>query len=97
MFHDNRIVSVQSLQKEPVQHLCKRKLVFMTYVNNVENGGTEFYYQDIKCPAKKGLTLIWPADWTHTHRGVVDESNEKMIITGWFNYEDNRTDWDKNE
>ena len=74
-----------------------RKLVFMTYLNNVENGGTEFYYQDIKCPAKKGLTLIWPADWTHTHRGIIDESNEKMIITGWFNYEDNRTDWDKNE
>ena len=74
-----------------------RKLVFMTYLNNVENGGTEFYYQDIKCPAKKGLTLIWPADWTHTHRGIIDESNEKMIITGWFNYEDNRTDSDKNE
>ena len=74
-----------------------RKLVFMTYLKNVENGGTEFYYQDIKCPAKKGLTLIWPADWTHTHRGIIDESNEKMIITGWFNYEDNRTDWDKNE
>ena len=74
-----------------------RKLVFMTYLNNVENGGTEFYYQDIKCPAKKGLTLIWQADWTHTHRGIIDESNEKMIITGWFNYEDNRTDWDKNE
>ena len=74
-----------------------RKLVFMTYLNNVENGGTEFYYQDIKCPAKKGLTLIWPADWTHTHRGIIDESNEKMIITGWFNYEDNRTDWHKNE
>ena len=74
-----------------------RKLVFMTYLNNVENGGNEFYNQDIKCPAKKGLTLIWPADWTHTHRGIIDESNEKMIITGWFNYEDNRTDWDKNE
>ena len=74
-----------------------RKLVFMTYLNDVENGGTEFYYQGIKCPAKKGLTLIWPADWTHTHRGIIDESNEKMIITGWFSYEDNRTDWDKNE
>ena len=74
-----------------------RKLVFMTYLNDVENGGTEFYYQGIKCPAKKGLTLIWPADWTHTHRGIIDESNEKMIITGWFNYEDNRIDWKKNE
>ena len=72
-----------------------RKLVFMTYLNDVENGGTEFYYQNLRVEAKKGLTLIWPADWTHSHRGVISETNEKMIITGWFNYEDNRSDLEK--
>ena len=30
----------------------------MTYLNNVENGGTEFYYQNLRVEAKKGLTLI---------------------------------------
>tara|TARA_B100001093_G_C26536625_1_gene888354 strand:+ start:136 stop:816 length:681 start_codon:yes stop_codon:yes gene_type:complete len=64
-----------------------RKLVFMTYLNDVPNGGTHFYYQDLKSPAKKGLTLIWPADWTHTHRGIVDNENDKYIITGWYSYE----------
>jgi hypothetical protein len=59
----------------------------MTYLNDVPNGGTEFYYQGLKSPAKKGLTLIWPADWTHTHRGIVDDKNEKYIVTGWYNYE----------
>ena len=63
-----------------------RKLVFMTYLNDVPNGGTEFYYQNVLSPAKKGLTIIWPADWTHTHRGQVDEENEKYICTGWYNY-----------
>ena len=72
-----------------------RKLVFMTYLNDVENGGTEFYYQNLRVEAKKGLTLIWPAEWTHSHRGVISETNEKMIITGWFNYEDNRNDLEK--
>jgi hypothetical protein len=59
----------------------------MTYLNDVNDGGTEFLYQKITSPAKKGLTLIWPADWTHTHRGQISKTKEKSIITGWFNYE----------
>ncbi len=66
---------------------CSRQLVFMTYLNNIEgDGGTEFYYQKIITPAKKGLTLLWPTDWTHTHRGQVSNTGEKYIVTGWFNY-----------
>jgi hypothetical protein len=64
-----------------------RHLVFMTYLNDVIDGGeTEFYHQDLKVKPKKGLTLIWPADWTHTHRGVTSPTQEKYIVTGWFNY-----------
>tara|TARA_Y100001937_G_scaffold90294_1_gene122167 strand:+ start:618 stop:1205 length:588 start_codon:yes stop_codon:yes gene_type:complete len=61
-----------------------RVLVFMTYLNDVEDGGTEFKYQGLTAPAKKGLTLIWPAHWTHTHRGQISQKNEKYIATGWF-------------
>tara|TARA_R110002153_G_scaffold35209_1_gene104798 strand:+ start:651 stop:1235 length:585 start_codon:yes stop_codon:yes gene_type:complete len=63
-----------------------RCLVFMTYLNNVDNGGTEFLFQKLKLPAKKGLTLIWPSDFTHTHRGVISKTQEKYILTGWMNY-----------
>lgn len=64
-----------------------RHLVFMTYLNDVhDGGGTEFLYQKVITPARKGLTLIWPADWTHTHRGVVSQTEEKTIITGWFDF-----------
>jgi len=73
-------------------HIAKRHLVFMTYLNDVvDNGGTEFLYQKIIVQPKKGLTLIWPADWTHTHRGVVSPTQEKYIITGWFNFIDPNT------
>jgi hypothetical protein len=65
---------------------CKRNLVFMTYLNNVQNAGTEFKYQKIKTKCKKGLTLIWPTSFTHTHRGIISKKNEKYIITGWFSY-----------
>lgn len=63
-----------------------RHLTFMTYLNDVrDEGGTEFYYQGVKIRADKGLTLLWPADWTFTHRGVVSPSEEKYIVTGWVN------------
>ena len=64
----------------------KRHLVFMTYLNTVENAGTEFLYQEYKTEAIKGSTIIWPAVWTHTHRGIVNNEKSKIIITGWFNY-----------
>ena len=66
---------------------CSRVMVFMTYLNDVEDGGTEFYHQKLKVPAKKGLTLLWPSDWTHTHKGVITHKQEKFILTGWLNYE----------
>lgn len=64
----------------------KRVLVFMTYLNDLEDGGTEFIYQNKIVKAEKGKTVIWPSDWTHTHRGQVSHTKEKMIITGWYSH-----------
>lgn len=64
-----------------------RHLVFMTYLNTVtDQGGTEFMHQKCITRAEEGVTLIWPADWTHTHRGVISPTQEKYIITGWYNF-----------
>lgn len=63
-----------------------RVLVFMTYLNTVENAGTDFKNQNIITPCEKGLTLIWPTAFTHTHRGVINKDKEKYIITGWYTY-----------
>ena len=69
----------------------ERHLAFMTYLNDVtDQGGTEFYHQKYITQARKGLTLIWPVDWTHTHRGVVSPTQEKYIITGWFSFIDKK-------
>ncbi len=65
--------------------IARRHLAFMTYLNTVDDGGgTLFHYQNLRTKAEKGLTLIWPAEWTHTHKGEVSPSQEKYIITGWF-------------
>ena len=64
-----------------------RHLVFMTYFNDVtDQGETEFYHQNIKIKPEKGLTIIWPADWTFTHRGLPSLTQEKFVVTGWFSY-----------
>jgi len=64
-----------------------RHLVFMTYLNDVyDAGGTEFFHQGIKISARKGLTVVWPSDWTYTHRGEVSTTETKYIITGWTHY-----------
>ena len=63
-----------------------RMLVWMVYLNDVEDGGTEFKYQKIKVPARKGLFLMWPPDFTHTHRGIISHTKEKYILTGWLGY-----------
>jgi hypothetical protein len=66
---------------------ASRHLVFMTYLNDLfDNGETEFLHQKLFVSPRKGLTLIWPADWTHTHRGIQSPSEEKYIITGWLNF-----------
>lgn len=68
-------------------NMVSRHLVFMTYLNDVTDGGeTEFFHQKLKVSPKKGLTLIWPVDWTYTHRGLVSPTEDKYVITGWFNF-----------
>ena len=67
--------------------MITRHLVFMTYLNTVtDRGETEFFYQKKKFKPVKGSTLIWPAAWTHTHRGFPSSTQTNTIITGWFNY-----------
>jgi hypothetical protein len=70
-----------------ISPMVARHLVFMTYLNDVDDcGETEFYYQKLKIKPEKGLTLIWGVDWMFTHRGIPSPSQEKYIVTGWYNY-----------
>lgn len=61
-----------------------RTLLFMYYLNDVDEGGTtDFFYQDKQIKPKKGRMVIAPAYFTHTHRGCTPKSNDKYIITSW--------------
>ena len=67
--------------------VSNRLLVFTTYLNDVIDGGeTEWLHQKLFISPKKGLTVISPADWMYTHRGVTSPTETKYIATGWISY-----------
>jgi hypothetical protein len=63
-----------------------RHMVWMTYLNSVPDGGTEWFHQDLYIPAENVLTVIWPADWTFHHRGRKSDTSDKLIATGWYHF-----------
>jgi len=66
---------------------CNRVLAWMIYLNDVTDGGyTEFPNQKKKYQPRVGDVLLWPAYFTHTHRGIVSKSQIKYIVTGWFTF-----------
>ena len=67
--------------------VADRMMVFMTYLNDVQEGGeTEWYFQKLKVQPRKGLTVFWPTDWNFLHRGKPAPKETKYIITGWYNF-----------
>ena len=64
-----------------------RLFAWMTYLNNVEDGGTtHFSHYNIEIKPEIGKTLIWPAEWTHAHNGKILNSGVKYIVTGWMHF-----------
>ena len=64
-----------------------RLFAWMTYLNNVEDGGTtNFSHYNIEIKPEIGKTLIWPAEWTHAHNGKILNNGVKYIVTGWMHF-----------
>jgi hypothetical protein len=47
-------------------------------------GETEFLYQSMRIKPEVGKLTIWPAGFTHMHRGNPPLEGQKTYITGWF-------------
>lgn len=64
-----------------------RVLTWTVYLNdNFEAGETEFLYQHYRYKPKKGDLVIFPAYFTHVHRGNPPIGGDKYIITGWIEF-----------
>jgi hypothetical protein len=73
------------------QQAASRGLVYMLYANTLEPesaGETEFLYQKTRIRPVENTMILWPAAYTHTHRGnTVFGNTSKYIVTGWFYYD----------
>jgi len=66
---------------------CNRLLTWTVYLNDdFEAGETEFLYQQYRYKPQKGDCIIFPAAYTHTHRGNPPIGGDKYIITGWVEF-----------
>jgi hypothetical protein len=69
----------------------ERVLVYMLYLNTLEPesaGETEFLYQQTRIQPVENTMILWPAAYTHAHRGnTVFGNTSKYIVTGWFYYD----------
>jgi len=75
-------------QPDGMQPHISRVLVFLFYCHDIENGGgTEFFHQDYVSKSEKGKLILFPPDWKFTHRGERSHWKEKMIATGWWNFQ----------
>ena len=64
----------------------RRIVTYALYLNTiVEAGETEYLYQKMRIPPRENTVVLWPASYTHPHRGnVVYGEQAKYIVTGWF-------------
>tara|TARA_B100000123_G_scaffold272610_1_gene256337 strand:+ start:2708 stop:3409 length:702 start_codon:yes stop_codon:yes gene_type:complete len=62
-------------------------LSFITFLNSVEKGGElEFYYHGTSIKAYRGVTVIYPSDWTHASKITSNVSDDLYIIRGDIGY-----------
>ena len=63
-----------------------RVLAWTIYLNDIPSGEgeTEFLWQGLRVQPKAGTVSIFPASFTHTHRGNPVYSCDKHIATGWY-------------
>lgn len=65
----------------------KRIVAYILYLNDVSQGGeTEFLYQHRRVIPKERSLVIFPAAYTHAHRGNPPLRGTKYIMTGWVEF-----------
>jgi hypothetical protein len=64
----------------------QREFTWMIYLNDIPDGEgeTEFLYQHRRIKPTKGTVVIFPAGYTHVHKGNTVLTTDKYILTGWY-------------
>ena len=69
------------LHFDAIYEKANRYLVFLWYLNDVEDGGeTRFPRLDLAVRAKAGRLLMFPPYWMYQHEGAPPRSGDKYIV-----------------
>jgi hypothetical protein len=63
-----------------------RMITYIWYLNDVNAGGHTEFYDGTQIKPEQGKLLLFPATWTHVHRGCPPEYETKYIVTGWLTF-----------
>jgi prolyl 4-hydroxylase len=75
---------------DSIYEKSNRYLVFLWYLNTVDEGGeTRFTDLGVDVQAKKGRLLVFPPYWMYQHAGLSPRSNDKYILSTYLLFERN--------
>ena len=73
------------LHFDSVNEVCDRYLVFLWYLNDVQEGGaTRFTDLGIDVTPRAGRLLMFPPYWMFQHVGAPPVSNDKYILSTYL-------------
>lgn len=77
----------EHMENAAIDSHARRVLAWMIYLNTVtDGGGTRWVQQEFTSNAVEGSMIVWPAGWTHSHKGIVSNTQDKYIVTGWCTF-----------
>ncbi|MEL1265636.1 2OG-Fe(II) oxygenase [Pseudoxanthomonas putridarboris] len=75
------------LHFDSIGDVCDRYLVFLWYLNDVDDGGTtDFPLLDLKVTPRRGRLLMFPPYWMYQHRGCPSPSRDKYILSTYLRF-----------
>ena len=73
------------LHFDAIYEKANRYLVFLWYLNDVEEGGeTRFHRLDLAVRPKAGRLLMFPPYWMYQHAGLPPRSGDKYILSTYL-------------
>lgn len=70
-----------------IRHQGIRVISYLWYLNDVHHDGYTEFYDGTRIQPEEGKLLLFPALWTHEHRGYPPKKETKYVCVGWLYFD----------
>jgi hypothetical protein len=75
------------LHFDSLNGVCDRYLVFLWYMNDIDDGGsTDFPLLDLRVMPRAGRLLMFPPYWMYQHQGSSSPTRDKYILSTYLRF-----------